>query len=378
VLLVLVICIAALFLAQMLWQLLSGYADLILLFILGWLVSFILNPLVEQLSRHPAPRARRPLSATLGGTTRTQALMAFRLSRSAAVVVVYLIVALLLLTAIALLVPPTVMQLTQIASHLPDYMKQVPGASGYIQDEIAKLGIRLNVEQAIQSALGSLQSYTADAIKNALNILTSLLGFFANLFFVLIISFIIALDGPNIRRVVLVNLIPKQYHDEFRFFVESVDRTFGGFIRGQIIQAFIVGIGTAIALTALDLNFVLIASLSAGLFMLIPLVGPFLALVPPFLACLAEAPDLAIGLLLALFIYQFIVVNVLMPRVMSEAVGLHPLLVFAALLVSVKIAGFWGAFFGIPVAGVLWAMAVFFFERWQRAHPLNGEMGKDQ
>ena len=378
VLLVLVICIAALFLAQMLWQLLSGYADLILLFILGWLVSFILNPLVEQLSRHPAPRARRPLSATLGGTTRTQALMAFRLSRSAAVVVVYLIVALLLLTAIALLVPPTVMQLTQIASHLPDYMKQVPGASGYIQDEIAKLGIRLNVEQAIQSALGSLQSYTADAIKNALNILTSLLGFFANLFFVLIISFIIALDGPNIRRVVLVNLIPKQYHDEFRFFVESVDRTFSGFIRGQIIQAFIVGIGTAIALTALDLNFVLIASLSAGLFMLIPLVGPFLALVPPFLACLAEAPDLAIGLLLALFIYQFIVVNVLMPRVMSEAVGLHPLLVFAALLVSVKIAGFWGAFFGIPVAGVLWAMAVFFFERWQRAHPLNGEMGKDQ
>jgi predicted PurR-regulated permease PerM len=378
VLLVLVICIAALFLAQMLWQLLSGYADLILLFILGWLVSFILNPLVEQLSRHPAPRARRPLSATLGGTTRTQALMAFRLSRSAAVVVVYLIVALLLLTAIALLVPPTVMQLTQIASHLPDYMKQVPGASGYIQDEIAKLGIRLNVEQAIQSALGSLQSYTADAIKNALNILTSLLGFFANLFFVLIISFIIALDGPNIRRVVLVNLIPKQYHDEFRFFVESVDRTFGGFIRGQIIQAFIVGIGTAIALTALDLNFVLIASLSAGLFMLIPLVGPFLALVPPFLTCLAEAPDLAIGLLLALFIYQFIVVNVLMPRVMSEAVGLHPLLVFAALLVSVKIAGFWGAFFGIPVAGVLWAMAVFFFERWQRAHPLNGEMGKDQ
>ena len=378
VLLVLVICIAALFLAQMLWQLLSGYADLILLFILGWLVSFILNPLVEQLSRHPAPRARRPLSATLGGTTRTQALMAFRLSRSAAVVVVYLIVALLLLTAIALLVPPTVMQLTQIASHLPDYMKQVPGASGYIQDEIAKLGIRLNVEQAIQSALGSLQSYTADAIKNALNILTSLLGFFANLFFVLIISFIIALDGPTIRRVVLVNLIPKQYHDEFRFLVESVDRTFGGFIRGQIIQAFIVGIGTAIALTALDLNFVLIASLSAGLFMLIPLVGPFLALVPPFLACLAEAPDLAIGLLLALFIYQFIVVNVLMPRVMSEAVGLHPLLVFAALLVSVKIAGFWGAFFGIPVAGVLWAMAVFFFERWQRAHPLNGEMGKDQ
>ena len=67
-----------------------------------------------------------------------------------------------------------------------------------------------------------------------------------------------------------------------------------------------------------------------------------------------------------------------LPRVMSEAVGLHPLLVFAALLVSIKVAGFWGAFFGIPVAGVLWAMAVFFFERWQTEHPLNGDAAKDQ
>jgi predicted PurR-regulated permease PerM len=47
-------------------------------------------------------------------------------------------------------------------------------------------------------------------------------------------------------------------------------------------------------------------------------------------------------------------------------VGLHPLLVFAALLISIKVAGFWGAFFGIPIAGVLWAMFVFFFGRWQK------------
>ncbi|MEW5720386.1 MAG: AI-2E family transporter, partial [Chloroflexota bacterium] len=294
----------------------------------------------------------------------------------AAVVIVYFVVAIAIILAIALLVPPAIMQLSQIASHLPEYMKEVPKASSWAQNEIANLGVRLNVEQAVQSALGGLQSYAAEAIKNALTILTGLLGFFANLFLVLIISFIIALDGPNIRKIILVNLVPKQYHDEFRFFIESVDRTFGGFIRGQIVQAFIVGIGTAIAMTVLELNFVLVASLFAGLFMLIPLVGPFLALLPPFFVCIVQTPELTVWLVLALFIYQFIIVNVLMPRVMSEAVGLHPLLVFAALLVSVKIAGFWGAFFGIPVAGVLWAMAVFFFERWQREHPITGDAGK--
>jgi predicted PurR-regulated permease PerM len=372
----LLIVIATLHLAQMLWQFFSGYADLILLFILGWLVSFVLNPLVIQLSQHPVPRALRPLIESALGAARSQSVMVFRLSRSVAVAIVYLIVVIAIFIGIALLVPPTIVQLSQIASHLPEYMKEVPAVSGWAQNEIASLGIRLNIEQAVQSGLGNLQSYAADAIKNALGILSSLLSFFANLFFVLIISFIITLDGPNIRKIILVNLIPKQYHDEFRFFIESVDRTFGGFIRGQIIQALIVGVGTAIAMTVLGLNFVLVASLFAGLFMLIPLVGPFLALVPPLLVCLAQAPDLAFWLVLALFIYQFIVVNVLMPRVMSEAVGLHPLLVFAALLVSVKVAGFWGAFFGIPVAGVLWAMGVFFFERWQREHSPNGPTGK--
>jgi predicted PurR-regulated permease PerM len=376
VLLILLICIAALFLAQMVWQLFSGYADLILLFILGWLVSFVLNPLVVQLSQHPVPNALRPFFESLLGKMCAEKLMASRFSRGAAVVIVYLVVVIAIILAIALLVPPAIMQLSQIASHFPEYMKEVPKVSGWAQNEIANLGVRLNVEQAVQSALGGLQNYAAEAVKNALTILTGLLGFFANLFLVLIISFIIALDGPNIYKIISVNLIPQQYHDEFRFFTESVDRTFGGFIRGQIIQAFVVGIGTAIAMTVLELNFVLVASLFAGLFMLIPLVGPFLALLPPFFVCIVQTPELTVWLVLALFIYQFIIVNVLMPRVMSEAVGLHPLLVFAALLVSVKIAGFWGAFFGIPVAGVLWAMAVFFFERWQREHPINSDAGK--
>lgn len=373
ILVLLLIGIAALYLAQMLWQLLSGYADLILLFVLGWLISFVLNPVVAQLSRQPIPRALRPALAALFGDTRGQAILAFRLSRTAAVITVYASLLIALVLVIAILVPPIIVQLSELTRYLPEYIKQILQLSSWFQNETASWGVRLNLGQAIQSALGSLQTYAAEAIKNALTILTGLLSFFANLLVVLIISFLIALDGPRIRKLILVNVVPPQYHDEFRFFAQSVDRTFGGFIRGQLLQAFIVSIGTAVAMTFLQLNFVLIASLSAGVFMLIPLVGPVLALIPPTLACLVESPGVAVWLFLALLIYQLVLVNVLMPRVMSEAVGLHPLLVFAALLISVKVAGFWGAFFGIPVAGVLWAMAVFFFRQWQTDHPTDAD-----
>lgn len=371
ILLILLICIAALYLAQMLWQLFSSYADLILLFVLGWLVSFVLNPLVAWLNRQPIPSLFYPTLISVFGTARAQKLLAFRFSRTTSVILVYLLVLIVIFLAIALLVPPIIVQLSELASYLPEYMKEVPRASSWLQNEMADWGIRLNLTQAIQTVLGNLQTYTADAIKNALAILTGLVGFFANLLLVLIISFIITLDGPRIRRAVQTNLLPKEYHDEFEFFVENVDRTFGGFLRGQIVQALLVGIGTGVAMTLFALNFVLIASLLAGVFMLIPLVGPFLALIPPLFVCLFQMPSSAFWLFLVLLVYQLVIVNVVMPRVLSEAVGLHPLLIFAALLIGVRVAGVWGAFFGIPIAGVLWTMAVFFFQRWQTRQSSN-------
>jgi predicted PurR-regulated permease PerM len=239
-----------------------------------------------------------------------------------------------------------------------------------METQLAQFGIRVNVNQTMQAGFASLQTYAASIIQNALGIFTGLMGLLANLFFVLIIGFIMTMDGPRLRRA-LVNRIPKNYHDEVLFFSSSVDRTFGGFLRGQLFQSLLVAVGTAIAMTFFGLNFVLVASLFVGLFMLIPLIGPFLALIPPVLTALLQVPDLTLWLLIVLFVYQFVIVNVLMPRLISNSVGLHPLLVFAAILISVRVAGFWGAFFGIPVAGVVWAMGLFFFERWQRDYLTN-------
>lgn len=342
-LLVLLIVLAALFLAQMLWQVLSGYADLLLLFVLGWLVSFILNPVVSQLTESNG----------------------LRFSRNGAVAIVYLALLLVIVLIVAFFMPPAIAQLTELARHMPEYVTHAPPVADWLQNQFNRFGVRVNIEDAARAALASLQGYAATIVQNALTILTSLLGFLTNLFLVLILGFYFTLDGPRLHDTILT-VIPSAYHDEYRVFARSVDRTFGGFIRGQLIQAIAVGIGTALVMSILGLNFALIASLFAGLLMLIPLVGPFLSLLPPLLVALLQSPGVALWVLLALFIYQFVIVNVIMPRVLSNSLGMHPLLILGAILVSVKIAGFWGAFFGIPVVGVLWAMSLYFFERWQK------------
>ena len=364
VLLILLIILAGLFLAQMLIQLASGFADLILLFLLAWLVSFMLNPIVYSLSAHPVPSWLTHVLKPALGPERAIKFDNWHLSRGLAVMVSYLGLVLVVVVLVGMFAPTAVTQLSQLGSRMPEYMARAPEASAWAQTQLARLGVNLKVEDAVRNGLSGLQGYAATLIQNALGILTSVVSVLANLFLVLILGFYITLDGPRLRRSIL-NVIPSSFYQEIRFLGQSVDRTFGGFIRGQLLQAVLQVIGTAVVMTVLGLNFVLIGSLFAGLFMLIPLVGPFLALIPPLAVVLIQAPGLTAGLMIVLFLYQFIIVNVLMPRLMSDAVGLHPILVFAAILFSVKIAGFWGAFFGIPIAGVLWAMLVFFFDEWR-------------
>jgi predicted PurR-regulated permease PerM len=365
ILLILLILLAALFLAQMLAQVISAYGDLLLLFLLAWLVSFILNPAVFHLSEDPVPHSLADALKPALGEERARQLKDWHMSRALAVVIVYLGLVLALVALVALLAPTAITQLTQLAGRMPEYVARAPEASGWVQDQLLHFGIQLKVQDAVLSALSGLQGYATTLIQNALVIFTSVLSILVNIFIVLILGFYITLDGPRLRQTIL-KVIPSSFYHEIRFLGASVDRTFGGFIRGQLFQAFLQMIGTAIVMTLMGLNFVLVASLFAGLFMLIPLIGPFLALLPPLLVVVIQSPGVAIWLIIILFIYQFVIVNILMPRVLSDAVGLHPLLVFAALLISIRLAGFWGAFFGIPIAGVLWAMAMFFFEQWRQ------------
>jgi len=364
-LIVLLVLIALIVLAQMVWQLVSGFAEVFLLFLLGWLIAFILKPITEALSQ---PSQFPTLPDPLPGSDRSaNPVSRIRFSRTTAVSIVYLLLLIFLIIFVALFFPPTVQQLSALASDLPHYANRAPEATAWLQARLGRFGAQINLDDTVRAAINSLQGYAATLIQNALGIFTGVVAFVANLFFVLILSFYIAVDEPRLRHS-LLNLVPNRYHAEAHFFAQSVDRTFGGFIRGQLIMAILQGIGTAVVMMIFRLDFVLVASLFGGLFMLIPLVGGFFSLLPPLFVALFEAPSIAIWLVIGLFIYQFIVTNVLMPRILSQSIGLHPLLVFAALLVGIKVAGFWGAFFGIPVAGVLAAMTKFFYEEWQNGN----------
>jgi predicted PurR-regulated permease PerM len=325
----------------MLWQLAVRFGDIILIFFLSWLIAFALNPLARFLCQ--TARMPRPL----------------------AVAIIYLALILVLVVAGLLFLPTTVQQLIQLGRDLPTYVGGIPTALNELQAWLANRGVEVNLASVYQSQtiLQRAETLGTALAQNALSIAQGVVSLIVNVIIIVILSFYMMLDGERIQHS-LFRLLPERVQDEARYFFQSIDRTFGGWIRSAFIQAVIYGIGTAIVMKWANLSFILVASVFAGLMMIIPFVGTFLAMIPPLgLAIATGSTYTIIVVFVALLVLQQIIINIVAPKLMSEGVGMHPLLVFLAMLLGARVAGVWGAVFGVPVVAVAYSMFIYLVDR---------------
>jgi len=173
------------------------------------------------------------------------------------------------------------------------------------------------------------------------------------------------LDGKRLSNQ-FYRLLPVRYQDESRFVFSTINRTFGGFLRGQLLMALIQGIFTSIAMQVFGLQYKMVTSILSGVVMFIPELGAPLAMILPASVSLIQGAQATILLLVTLFVFQQILLRLIIPHIMSEAIGMPPLLVLISVLISTKVMGFWGFFFGIPVAGAIYIITVFALEQFKQ------------
>lgn len=360
-LIILLVIIAASFVAQQLFQFLSGFSDIILLVVLAWLVAYALNPLIEGLDDTPLPPFLVKFDPRLEP---------IRISRVGAVAIVYVSLVILLVIIMASLIPALLSQVNAIAAQLTQVDTLERALANTLQGIAEVFNLSGSLDPILGNLFSSLQSFATPVLQNMVTILTSIISLVGNIILVLLLSFFFALDGPKFTES-LFDAMPPRVHQETRMFMITSDRAFGGFLRAQLVQAALVGIGTAVVMALFGIQAALVSSFFAGLFMLIPLVGPLLSLIPPLLSTLMTDPGKILLVLLPLIIFQAVLVNAVMPRIMGNALGLHPLVIIVSLLIGIKVGGFWGAFFAMPLAGILSAFGSFLIRRRQRLQELT-------
>ena len=138
----------------------------------------------------------------------------------------------------------------------------------------------------------------------------------------------------------------------------DVDVKIGSYIRGKLLEMFIVGIVTYIPLKIFDLQYAALLSLFVGLSVIIPYVGAVAVTIPVALVAYFQfGPGSEfLYIMLAYLIVQFLDGNILVPLLFSEVVNMHPAAIIMAVLVFGGLWGVWGVFFAIPLATLIQAV----------------------
>jgi predicted PurR-regulated permease PerM len=132
-----------------------------------------------------------------------------------------------------------------------------------------------------------------------------------------------------------------------------LDGLLSSYLRGQLILCVLVGVMATISLVILGVDLALLLGTFAGIFELIPILGPYLGAVPAVLIALLKQPILAVWVALSFFAIQQIENLFLVPRIAGNAVRFHPAVVMVIVVVGAEVAGVWGMLLGVPLAAMV-------------------------
>ena len=331
----------------------GAYAFALQVIVAGFLIAYVLNPLVDLLGR---ARIGRGLAVTL----------VFVLLAQAVVVGSVLLSQVVAETARFVNLLPAALEnlgdtfgaatgwLGRIGEAIPDVLRERFGieAGGeefavQVQDQITAW-----LTAAAQSLTGFLERLVAEGPQALWAGATSIVSGAFQVLLIAIASAYILYDFPrltaNARR-----FVPVRYRILYGDLTAKADRAIGGYLRGQVLIAITLGIMIWIGLTLVGVPLATAISVLAAVFNLVPYLGPIVATLPAVLLGFTVSPLTALLALIVFLAVNQIEGHVLGPLILGRSTDLHPLTVLVSILVGVGFLGLLGAFLAVPVVALV-------------------------
>jgi predicted PurR-regulated permease PerM len=276
-----------------------------------------------------------------------------RMGRKAAVNIVYFS-AVILLVGIPATLAPIFYGEVQIV--IEDILNLSTQMSETLSRPVHVGGLVFHLEEWGQSLLQLQTAVLTPLPEEALQLLeTTSLGVLW--FLIILVSvYLLLSEWPHMRDW-LINLAPPPHHEEMVELYNRVQRVWMGYLRGQIVLMLIVGVVFTIAWTILGIPGALVLGVLAGLFTLVPDVGPFLAVALAAGVALLEGstridlPNFWVaGIVIAVYLVLINLKNFfLRPIIMGRSVHMNEALVFVVILIATILEGILGALLVVPV-----------------------------
>jgi predicted PurR-regulated permease PerM len=314
----------------------------VLLLVIGALLAYALHPVIARLTR--------------------------RMPRWVAITIVY-VLALALLGGLGYLIVSTAAaQVGALAQALPRLLRG--GVPSFLSGLLGPFGVTSAQIDSLRAQLVTYIEGIAGAVAaEAIPIATGIANFLLDTLLIVVISIYLVIDGQRAlawaRRAA-----PVGQRARVEFFLATLERTGGGYLRGQLFMSSLIGVLVGAGMFAFQVPYALLLGVLAFILEFIPMIGTITSGAICVLIALPTRGLFVTVLVLAYFVGVHILEgDVIGPRVIGRVLGLHPIVAMLALVVGADLFGVFGALFAGPVAGILQAIAVAAWNEWRLANP---------
>jgi len=328
-----------------------AFQGMLLPFVLGLAVAYLLNPLVNKIGK--------------SGVSRQWATLLI-LGAFFVIVIGFL----------ALVTPIIIRQGLQLIEDAPGYIDSLMAMISPYTAQLEALlgqGNGIDVQALARDHAGS----TANVGKALLGGLSAggqaITGFISLLVITPLVSYFTIKEWPAITSWV-EDLFPRAHKKTIMNLLDQIDKKVSGFVRGQITVAVILAVFYAVALSVAGLKYGFAVGFIAGLLNVIPMLGSVLGLLVAVILAWFQAGEwVFVAIIAGIFLFgQFIEGNFLTPKLVGDSVGMHPIWIFFALLAGGSLFGMLGMFLAVPVAAVAGVLLAFGVHQYKQSKIYKG------
>jgi predicted PurR-regulated permease PerM len=244
----------------------------------------------------------------------------------------------------------------------------------YLENVLSSSGIsQVQINSVRDQILSFASSFVSSRASNIVPFLTGFFDFLLDIVLVAIMSIYFLMDGSRITQWLRNNL---PHAARINFILDTIQRVVGGYIRGQLSLAVLIGLLVGVGMALFHVPYALLLGVLAFVMAFIPILGTFISGAICILLALTQGWLIALGVLVYFVAMHIIESDIVGPRIVGDAIGLHPIISMAALIAGSELFGIWGVLFASPIAGVLQALLVALWIQWRATHPEQFEQAK--
>jgi predicted PurR-regulated permease PerM len=300
-------------------------AIIILPFLIGGFITYLLHPIVERLHQGGVPRGL-------------------------AILLIYLLFFGGIAAAIYKGVPAFINQLKDLSESAPVFAEQYRGWIKTLQVHTRTWpdGLQGRMNDGIDAFEKKIDSLLSLLVAVLLNFLNSALV----IMIIPFIAFYMLKDFHLIKRAAWY-ITPKQWRRQLTRFLNDIDESLGSYIRGQLLVCVIIGSAASILFWIFHLRYPLLLGFIVGVTDVIPYFGPIIGAVPAIIIAATVSVKLVIITAVIILVLQFLEGNILSPYIVGRSLHMHPLLIMLAITAGGEVGGVLGLILAVPVLVVL-------------------------